>query len=68
MSDQVTERDQLRQATKELQSGASSREVTVRGAKIIISRLQRTDVSEGLPEDYPKIDLPPADNYDSWLK
>jgi hypothetical protein len=68
MSKQLTERDQLRQATSELQSGAHSREVTVRGAKIIISRLQRTEVTEGLPEEYPKIDLPPADNYDSWLK
>ena len=68
MSDHVTERAQFRQATNELQSGARSREVTVRGAKIIISKLQHTEASGELPEDYPKVDLPPADNYDSWLK
>lgn len=68
MSNEVKERAQFRQATSELQSGARSREVTVRGAKIIISKLGRTEASEELPEEYPKVDLPPADNYDSWLK
>lgn len=68
MEDHVLEREQLRQATNELQSGARSREVLIRGAKIIISRLQRTEGAEGIPEEYPTIDLPQADNYDSWLK
>ncbi|MBU6440349.1 MAG: hypothetical protein KGJ03_00850 [Betaproteobacteria bacterium] len=68
MSNQVSEREQLRQAARDVRAGSVSREVSIRGSKVVISRLQRVDDVTEMPEPYPKVDLPPADNYDSWLK
>ena len=60
---------QVRDATRDLlKSAQPSRTIEVGGTKILVSKVRVLETNEPMPDPYPKTDLPPADDYGSWLK
>jgi hypothetical protein len=60
---------QVREAAKGLLQGREpTRSFKVGETNILLSKVRVLEAAEPLPEPYPKVDLPPADDYGTWLK
>lgn len=59
----------VREAARELMSGNErSRNIHVGETRIVLSKVRVLVTDEPEPEPYPQMDLPPADDYSTWLK
>lgn len=59
----------VRDAARELMQGNErSRSFQIGETRIMLSKVRVLESAEPLPEPYPKEDLPPADDYSTWLK
>ena len=60
---------QVRNAARELMQGSEkSRSFSVGETRIMLSKVRLLESAEPEPEPYPKVDLPPAGDYSTWLK
>jgi len=60
---------QVREAAREiLQSTEPSRSFHVGETHIVLSKVRVLESLEPIPALYAKLDLPPADDYGTWLK
>ena len=59
----------VRDATREfMQGNESSRSFQIGETRIMLSKVRVLESAEPVPEPYPQVDLPPADDYSTWLK
>lgn len=59
----------VRNAARELMQGDErARSFQVGGTHITMSKVRVLESGEPVPEPYPQVDLPPADDYSTWLK
>lgn len=59
----------VRNAARELMNGDErSRSFQVGETHITMSKVRVLESAEPVPEPYPQVDLPPADDYSTWLK
>ncbi|MBT9486446.1 MAG: hypothetical protein IV093_02945 [Rubrivivax sp.] len=59
----------VRKAARELMQGDErGRSFQVGGTHITMSKVRVLESAEPVPEPYPQVDLPPADDYSTWLK
>lgn len=59
----------VRDAARELMQGDErSRSFQIGDTRIMMSKVRVLESAEPVPEPYPQVDLPPADDYSTWLK
>lgn len=60
---------QVREAAREvLQGGERCRSLQIGETHITLSKARLLEPPEPPPEPYPSVDLPPANDYSTWLK
>ena len=61
--------NRVRDAARELMQGSErSRSFQIGETQILLSKVRLLESAEPEPDPYPKVDLPPADDYSTWLK
>lgn len=69
MTQSETGYKQVRDAARELLQGSQpSRTFQVGETRIVMSKVRVLESNEPMPDPYPKMDLPTADDYSTWLK
>lgn len=69
MSQSDTGYTRVREAARELMQGTEhSSSFQIGDTHIMLSKVRLLESAEPIPDPYPKVDLPPADDYSTWLK
>ena len=69
MSQQNAEYTNVQRAARELFEGTEpGKVINIGGSKITLSKVRHLEAGAEMPAPYPEVDLPPADDYVSWLK